>query len=70
MNMFQKRIVFLLVIILFSHFSIAQTQKELNKMNYDELLSDFSTNENDVTRQKVSAEYYIKKQKKKTIRVN
>ena len=68
--MFQKRIVFLLVIILFSHFSIAQTQKELNKMNYDELLSDFSTNENDVTRQKVSAEYYIKKQKKKTIRVN
>lgn len=39
-------------------------------MNYDELLSDFSTNENDVTRQKVSAEYYIKKQKKKTIRVN
>jgi AraC-like DNA-binding protein len=64
MNMLQKRIVFLLVIILFSHFSISQTQKELNKMNYDELKTAFFENENNVSKQKLYAKEYLARGKR------
>jgi hypothetical protein len=50
--MHQTKILLYLLIVLFSHFSLAQTPKELNKMSYDELKTAFFENENNISKQK------------------
>ncbi len=59
----QIKILFYLFILLFSNFLLGQTQKELNKMNYEGLKTAFFENENNATKQKVYAKEYLSRAK-------
>lgn len=63
-KMFLNRFVFTCFFILFSSFLTAQTQKELEKMSYDELKTAFFDNENDINKQKIIAKEFVEKAKK------
>lgn len=53
-----------LLFFLFSSFLMAQTQKELEKMSYDELKTAFFDNENEINKQKRYAKEFVEKAKK------
>lgn len=57
--MHQTKILFYFLIALLGNYSLAQTQKELNKMSYDQLKTAFFENENNVEKQKLYAKEYL-----------
>lgn len=60
----QNKFFFLFLLLFFTVFSFAQTQKELERMSYDELKTAFFDNEKDVSKQKMFAKEFIQRAKK------